>query len=36
VFDVELEEGEATGFRRIAARGNYLAADRVDIQQAVK
>ena len=34
--DGELEKGEATNFRAIAARANYLAADRADLQYAVK
>ena len=32
----ELEAGKATTFRRIAARANYLAADRPDIMYSVK
>jgi hypothetical protein len=34
--DKKLESIEATKFRRVAARANYLAADRVDIMYAVK
>ena len=32
----ELSEGDATGFRKVAARANYLAMDRPDIQYPVK
>ena len=32
----ELERSEATRFRAIAARGNYLAQDRIDMQYAAK
>ena len=32
----ELTKEESTGFRRLAARPNYLAVDRADIQSAVK
>jgi hypothetical protein len=32
----ELKNGEATWFRALAARANYLAMDRPDIQYAVK
>ena len=34
--DEELQGEEATTYRRIAARANYLAADRMDIQFSVK
>ena len=34
--DVELDAADATVFRKVAARANYLGMDRVDIQQAVK
>ena len=34
--DIKLVEQEATAFWRIAARANYLAADRSDIVYAVK
>jgi len=34
--DVELRQGLHTAFRGLAARGNYLAADRVDAQFACK
>ena len=34
--DVELSKAEATGHRSIAARYNYLAPDRADIQFATK
>ena len=34
--DVELIGEEATNFRAVAARGNYLAMDRPDIQFAIK
>ncbi len=34
--DVELEGDEVTKYRRTAARGKYLGADRTDIQYAVK
>ena len=34
--DEELEPGEARRYRAIAARLNYLAADRIDVQYAVK
>ncbi len=33
---VELEGEEVTKYRRTAARGNYLGADRTDIQYVVK
>ena len=32
----ELQEGQATEYRQLAARANYLAADRADVQYAVK
>ena len=32
----ELQGKEATRFRAVAARANYLSADRLDIQYAVK
>ena len=32
----ELDESQATAFRRISARANYLAADRPDIMYSVK
>ena len=34
--EVELGPAEATNYRSIAARANYLAADRPDIMYAVK
>ena len=34
--DVELQGEDIKGYRGLAARGNYLASDRVDIQYAVK
>ena len=34
--DVELGPGEATNYRSIAARANYLAADLPDLMYAVK
>ena len=34
--DTELEKGKATKYRKIAARANYLASDRIDIQYSVK
>ena len=34
--DVQVDKGEERGYRGVAARTNYLAADRPDIQYAAK